>query len=309
MTAIIVERQRIGQPAAGEDEPLLVREIGDVVDAAERLGMRPAAQEARFEQLSDLARRDRTIADAAGRGFDLDQRLEPKEAARSGADDLNVEAAAARLVRDRAGDRVRADGERRRIGGNEDAHAHCVFRCGAGDDRVDAIAIETADRLAVEQGGGGEGAVAEAIDRFDVKARMVVLVVDLDPVTEVKVRNEVFASHGLTGFGAAKLQHPAVDRRAAEIVIEADHAERFGSRDVERVGDQRNGGVVDVAELLLQIVQDRQRRARLRRACDRSAFAPDQDQRPFGQTRYPPGSPEIMRPGRARFKLNLWKER
>ena len=90
---------------------------------------------------------------------------------------------------------------------------------------------------------------------------MVVLVVDLDPVTEFKVRDEVLAAHGLTGFGATKLQHPAVDRRAVEIMIKADHAKRFGSRDVQRVGDQRDRGVVDVAELLLQIVQDWQRGA------------------------------------------------
>jgi hypothetical protein len=38
---------------------------------------------------------------------------------------------------------------------------------GAGDERVEAIAVETADRFAVEQGGGGESAVAEAVDRFD----------------------------------------------------------------------------------------------------------------------------------------------
>ena len=90
---------------------------------------------------------------------------------------------------------------------------------------------------------------------------MVVLVVDLDPVTEFKMRNEVFAPHGLTGFGAAKLKRPAIDRRAVKIVIKADHAERFGARDIQRVGDQRDRGVVDIAKLLLQIVQDRQRSA------------------------------------------------
>ena len=50
--------------------------------------------------------------------------------------------------------------------------------------------------------------------------------------------NKVFAAHGLTGFCAAKLQHPAIDRRAAEIMIKADHAKRFGARDIERVRDE-----------------------------------------------------------------------
>ncbi len=58
MAAIIVKRQRVGQAAAGEDEPLLLREVRNVVDAAERLGMSAAAQKASVEQLSRLTRRD-----------------------------------------------------------------------------------------------------------------------------------------------------------------------------------------------------------------------------------------------------------
>ena len=117
----------------------------------ERLGMRAAAQEASVEQLSRLARRDGAIADAAGSRFDLDKRLEPKEAARSGADKLNVEAAAARFVANCVCDAVRADGERRRIRGNEDARRSLRLRLARRDDRVDPIAIQTADRLAVER--------------------------------------------------------------------------------------------------------------------------------------------------------------
>jgi hypothetical protein len=75
-----------------------------------------------------------------------------------------------------------------------------------------------------------------------------------------KMGNEVFASHGLTGFGAAELQDSPVDRRTAEIMVEADDAERLGSRDVERVGDQRDDGVVNIPELLLQFVENRERR-------------------------------------------------
>ena len=52
MTAIIVERERIGLAAAGEHEALLPCEVGDVFDAAERLGMRAAVEEARLEQLT-----------------------------------------------------------------------------------------------------------------------------------------------------------------------------------------------------------------------------------------------------------------
>ncbi len=88
---------------------------------------------------------------------------------------------------------------------------------------------------------------------------MVVFAVSLDPMTEFQVRDEVLAAQGLTGFGAAKLQLPAVHGRAAEVVVEADHAQRFGARDVQRIGYQRNRGVVNVTKVLLQFVQDRQR--------------------------------------------------
>ena len=112
MTAIIVERERIGQPAAREDEALLPSEVGDVFDAAVRLRMRAAGEKVRLEQLRRLVRRDRTIAKASGGGLDLDERLEPEEAARSGAHDRNVEAAAARLVDNRICDGVCADRQR-----------------------------------------------------------------------------------------------------------------------------------------------------------------------------------------------------
>ena len=42
--AIIVERQRIDDAAARENQPLLVLEIGDLVDQAERFGVRAAAR-------------------------------------------------------------------------------------------------------------------------------------------------------------------------------------------------------------------------------------------------------------------------
>src|SRR5271167_2428482 len=115
--------------------------------------------------------------------------------------------------------------------------------------------------------------------------------------------NEVFASHGLTGFGAAQLQHPAVERRTAEIVVEADDAERFGFRYVERLGDQRDSGVVYIAELLQQIVEDWQRRAGQRPlAIDQRSSQINIKSRSARQ-HIPPGPYEIMRPGRARFKL------
>jgi hypothetical protein len=73
------------------------------------------------------------------------------------------------------------------------------------DDRVDPIAVQAADRRAVKQSGRGKRAIAEAVNRFDVERGIVVLVANLDAMLQFKMRNEVLASQGLTGFGAAKL--------------------------------------------------------------------------------------------------------
>lgn len=66
------------------------------------------------------------------------------------------------------------------------------------------------------------------------------------------------ASHGLARFRAADAQQMASRKRPAKVVIETDHAVHLGAGKIESVGDQRNRGVIQVAELVLQSVQDRQ---------------------------------------------------
>ena len=68
--------------------------------------------------------------------------------------------------------------------------------------------------------------------------------------------------HRLTGLGAADLDVVPAARRAAELVIESQHAIDFGARAIERVGDHRERQVGDVAELMLQIVEDLQQLVR-----------------------------------------------
>ena len=74
------------------------------------------------------------------------------------------------------------------------------------------------------------------------------------------MRGQRIASGSLTGLGPAELERVPARRLTAEVVIEGHNAMHFGARDVERFGDQRFGSFVDVAELLLQRVQDRQQR-------------------------------------------------
>ena len=49
-------------------------------------------------------------------------------------------------------------------------------------------------------------------------------------------------------------------RGAAEIVIEGDDAVYLGPGDVQGLGEQRLGSLIDIAEFLLQGVQHRQQR-------------------------------------------------
>ncbi len=67
--------------AAREQQALLVLEIRQFLDRAERLGMRPAAQEARLEQRGDLAGADRAISEPPFNRLDFDERLKPEQPA------------------------------------------------------------------------------------------------------------------------------------------------------------------------------------------------------------------------------------
>ena len=64
----------------------------------------------------------------------------------------------------------------------------------------------------------------------------------------------------LAGFGTAELEHVRPGRRAAEVMVKGDDAVDLGAGNVQLLGDHRLGGLVDVAELLLQSVEDRQQR-------------------------------------------------
>ena len=68
-------------------------------------------------------------------------------------------------------------------------------------------------------------------------------------------------AHRLAGFGLAELQHMAAGRMRAIVMIEGDDAVHLGPRDVQRFGDHRQRFLRHIAELFLDAVQDRQKRA------------------------------------------------
>jgi hypothetical protein len=74
------------------------------------------------------------------------------------------------------------------------------------------------------------------------------------------MQGQRIASGRLAGLGPAEPEHMPARRLSAEVVIEGHDAVHLGARDVQRFGDQRLGGFLDIAELLLQRVEDRQKR-------------------------------------------------
>ena len=78
----------------------------------------------------------------------------------------------------------------------------------------------------------------------------------------MSVRDQALAAHAWQASARQTFTTWRPGGLAAEIMVEADDAMDLGARQVQRVGDQRHGGRIHIAELLLQRVQDRQQRAR-----------------------------------------------
>ncbi len=81
-------------------------------------------QQARREQARHVGRRDRPVGDTATRRGNFDQWLQPEHAARAVAHQAQGNAALRRLLRDRGGHGISAEGQRRGIARDEDRHPH-----------------------------------------------------------------------------------------------------------------------------------------------------------------------------------------
>jgi hypothetical protein len=74
------------------------------------------------------------------------------------------------------------------------------------------------------------------------------------------LRSECVRAHGLARLGAADPQARAAGRFAPEVVVERDDAVDLGARQVQGFRHLGHGLVGQVAELLVQRAQHRQRR-------------------------------------------------
>jgi len=99
-------------------------------------------------------------------------------------------------------------------------------------------------------------AVAEAED-----------LLDRDALRLPRVLEQGLGAVGLARLRAAYAHDRAVGRFLAEVVVEAEHAVHVGAREVQLLGEYRYHRPVDVAELRLDVVQDRQQRAPVAAVC------------------------------------------
>ena len=160
---------------------------------------------AAVEKPSDVADLHRPVPQPPLRAVDFDQWLEPKEAARSGAHDLDVSTAVARLGGKRSGDLVGADRDRRGIGRDVEA-GHSPRAPRRRDDRVDFGLVEPRHGLAVDQRRGGKRAVPEAIDRLYGSTPSSVAVDD-EPMLLGQALDEPLDPRRLARLGAANFHH------------------------------------------------------------------------------------------------------
>ena len=237
MRPIVVDRLRIGDPAAGEGEAGLALEEGQLVDQADAVRMRRRPARGSPARRSGATAR---IADPARRGLDLQQRLELEHAARAVADDRSSR-------RPTAGrHRVRADRAGGGIAGHEDPHAAT-----SPISRFARRLVEPREDPVADHRRRAAGAEAEAIDGLD-----------LDPLVALEAKARCASTPRAWQASARQsLIDRPVRRHALEIVVEGDDAVHLGARQVQRLGDERHGVRRDMAERGLHVVQDRQQGA------------------------------------------------
>ncbi len=183
------------------------------------------------------------------RRLDLDHRLQPVEPARAGAHDLDLEAA--RRPRPRpAPRRPRRRRPRRAPASRGNVRRAALIARASVEQRVEPCRRRGARRHArrasppapPRRGRGSRPAssVTRAVGAWSRRSRC--------PGAASACAASASPPRGLAGLGAAELEDVPAGRLAAEVVVEGDDAVHLGARQVQRVGDQRLGFAVDVAE-------------------------------------------------------------
>ena len=238
---VVGDRGRVDHADPGEAHALLRGQPGVLVDHADVRSRSPAST------AGHVVGRHVGVADPAGVGLDLDQRLEPEHAARPVADDLG----AGRL--EGGGHLVGADRDRGGVAGDEHP---------AGRSRQRQPSVSASSRSADSRPWSRPSSVPDGPSAQLPRQKTSV---DLDVAAEAarpRARGVVqrLGSDRLAGLAAAQRDGVRGRRLGAEVVVEADHAVHLGDREVQHVGDRLDVLAGDVAELLHHLVQDRHQR-------------------------------------------------
>ena len=114
--------------------------------------------------------RNRPVGDAAARGFHFDQRLQPEHAARTVANQRDIEPARRGFARDGARHTLGADRESGGVARNVDLSRSSACPPGTIDQKVGDARRHAAIRLAIQHHGRRQRAISEAEYLFDGEA-------------------------------------------------------------------------------------------------------------------------------------------
>ena len=110
--------------------------------------------------------------------------------------------------------------------------------------------------LAIHHDRGGEGAISEAVDRFEGDRAIGCRLAGFDSEASLEVVEERFATHRLARLGPADLEDVAAGRGLAEVVVEVDDSDDLCAGEVEGLGDDGDAARIDIAELVEESVED-----------------------------------------------------
>ena len=201
--------------------------------------------EAGVEEKFDIVGRYRAEGDAPGLCFHFEKWFQPEQAAQSRCGRAIDAARPAARRTASATSCAPTEGRTRRAAQRRGCSSPLAPR----DQAVEAGGVDATMELAVENERRRTGAIPEAEDRLQRVATVGRGLMEIDAQPALDVRGEAIRAHALARLGTADADHMPARRRLPEIMVKGDDAVHLGAAEVERFGDQRNGGGIDGAEI------------------------------------------------------------
>jgi len=111
--------------------------------------------------------------------------------------------------------------------------------------------------FAIQHDGWRTGTEAKTVDRLKRDAAVECRLMKIDAEQGFDTLGQCIAAHRLASLGATEFQHVPAGGMIAVIMIEGYNAVDLGAGKVELLGDNRQGFLRHVSELLLDLMQNR----------------------------------------------------